>query len=103
MVVVALCSGVATELVKKFLIGIYINIFSFFFFFAGDIYLVGCTNVGKSTLFNSLIHSDLCRIEAEDILQRATISSWPGTTLNLLKVCNFCKFCAFILLKIVFF
>ncbi|KAK6635827.1 hypothetical protein RUM44_001081 [Polyplax serrata] len=52
---------------------------------AGDIYLIGCTNVGKSTLFNCLLKSDLCRIEAEEILKRATVSSWPGTTLNLLK------------------
>lgn len=52
----------------------------------GDIYLVGCTNVGKSSLFNALIQSDLCKVQAVDIMQRATVSHWPGTTLNLLKV-----------------
>ncbi|XP_023219733.1 nitric oxide-associated protein 1-like [Centruroides sculpturatus] len=51
----------------------------------GDVYLVGCTNVGKSTLFNSLLHSDYCKVRAVDLVQRATISPWPGTTLNLLK------------------
>ena len=57
-----------------------------YLFILGDVYLVGCTNVGKSTLFNILLKSDLCRIEADNKLHRATISSWPGTTLNLLKV-----------------
>jgi len=52
----------------------------------GDIYIVGCTNVGKSTLFNTLIQSDLCKVQAVDLMQRATVSEWPGTTLNLLKV-----------------
>ncbi|XP_076643112.1 nitric oxide-associated protein 1 [Halictus rubicundus] len=51
----------------------------------GDVYLVGCTNVGKSTMFNALINSDYCKIQAVDLVQRATISPWPGTTLNLLK------------------
>ncbi|XP_067013589.2 nitric oxide-associated protein 1 isoform X2 [Anabrus simplex] len=50
-----------------------------------DIYLMGCTNVGKSTLFNALLQSDLCKVKAVDLLQRATTSQWPGTTLNLLK------------------
>ncbi|XP_078050974.1 nitric oxide-associated protein 1 [Augochlora pura] len=53
--------------------------------YQGDVYLVGCTNVGKSTMFNALINSDYCKIQAVDLLQRATISPWPGTTLNLLK------------------
>ncbi|XP_063217346.1 nitric oxide-associated protein 1 [Bacillus rossius redtenbacheri] len=51
----------------------------------GDVYLVGCTNVGKSTLFNALLQSDYCKVQAVDLVQRATTSPWPGTTLNLLK------------------
>lgn len=47
--------------------------------------MIGCTNVGKSTLFNALIQSDYCKIQAVDLIQRATTSPWPGTTLNLLK------------------
>lgn len=50
-----------------------------------DIYLLGCTNVGKSTLFNALLQSDLCAARENDLIQRATTSLWPGTTLNLLK------------------
>lgn len=53
--------------------------------FRGDAYLMGCTNVGKSSLFNALIQSDLCKTQAVDLLERATVSPWPGTTLNLLK------------------
>ena len=53
--------------------------------FRGDAYLMGCTNVGKSSLFNALIQSDLCKTQAVDLLERATVSLWPGTTLNLLK------------------
>lgn len=56
------------------------------FYFSGDVYLIGCTNVGKSSLFNALLHSDFCKTEAIDLIQRATVSPWPGTTLNLLKV-----------------
>lgn len=48
-------------------------------------YLVGCTNVGKSSLFNTLLKSDYCKSQADDLIQRATTSVWPGTTLNLLK------------------
>ncbi|XP_043595837.1 nitric oxide-associated protein 1 [Bombus pyrosoma] len=51
----------------------------------GDVYLVGCTNVGKSSLFNTLLSSDYCKVQAIDLVQRATVSAWPGTTLNLLK------------------
>ena len=52
---------------------------------SGDVYLLGCTNAGKSTLFNTLLQSDFCKSQAVDIVQRATTSPWPGTTLNLLK------------------
>ncbi|KAK4875888.1 hypothetical protein RN001_012310 [Aquatica leii] len=51
----------------------------------GDVFLVGCTNVGKSSLFNCLLQSDFCKIQAVDLVQRATTSVWPGTTMNLLK------------------
>ncbi|CAK9796895.1 Nitric oxide-associated protein 1 [Anthophora plagiata] len=53
--------------------------------YKGDVYLVGCTNVGKSSLFNALLNSDYCKVQAVDLVQRATVSAWPGTTLNLLK------------------
>ncbi|KAF1499047.1 Nitric oxide-associated protein 1, partial [Eudyptula minor] len=52
---------------------------------AGDVYLLGATNSGKSTLFNTLLRSDYCKSRAPDAVDRATVSSWPGTTLNLLK------------------
>jgi ribosome biogenesis GTPase A len=52
----------------------------------GDVYLLGCTNVGKSTLFNALLQSDYCKVKAVDLIQRATTSPWPGTTINLLKL-----------------
>ena len=52
---------------------------------SGDVYLLGCTNAGKSTLFNTLLQSDFCKSQAVDIVQRATTSPWPGTTSNLLK------------------
>ncbi|KAM6981381.1 nitric oxide-associated protein 1 [Aplochiton taeniatus] len=51
----------------------------------GDVYLVGTANAGKSTLFNTLLESDYCKSKASDVIQKATISPWPGTTLNLLK------------------
>ncbi|XP_058444789.1 nitric oxide-associated protein 1 [Malaya genurostris] len=51
----------------------------------GDVYLVGCTNVGKSSLFNALLKSDLCKVQASDLVRRATASPWPGTTLRMLK------------------
>ncbi|XP_023942736.2 nitric oxide-associated protein 1 [Bicyclus anynana] len=53
--------------------------------YKGDVFLVGCTNVGKSSLFNALLQSDYCKVHAVDIVKRATVSRWPGTTLNLLK------------------
>ncbi|XP_046987580.1 nitric oxide-associated protein 1 [Schistocerca americana] len=53
--------------------------------YKGDVYLVGCTNVGKSSLFNALLQSDFCKVKAVDLIERATTSPWPGTTMNLLK------------------
>ncbi|KAF0040249.1 hypothetical protein F2P81_008484 [Scophthalmus maximus] len=53
--------------------------------YQGDVYLVGSANAGKSTLFNTLLESDYCKSKASDLVHRATISPWPGTTLNLLK------------------
>uniref|UniRef100_A0A7E4VWA4 G domain-containing protein n=1 Tax=Panagrellus redivivus TaxID=6233 RepID=A0A7E4VWA4_PANRE len=50
-----------------------------------DMYLIGCTNAGKSTLFNAFLQSDLCKVRALDLVERVTTSVWPGTTLNLLK------------------
>lgn len=49
------------------------------------IYLIGSTNVGKSSLFNRLLLSDLCKSEAKESIHRATISTWPGTTMGLLS------------------
>lgn len=57
--------------------------------FTGDVYIIGCTNVGKSSLFNVLLQSDFCKSEASDLIQKATVSPWPGTTLNLLKVLQY--------------
>ncbi|KAK7110305.1 hypothetical protein V1264_014200 [Littorina saxatilis] len=51
----------------------------------GHVYVVGSTNVGKSTLFNALLMSDYCKAVARGFINRATVSVWPGTTLNLLK------------------
>ncbi len=57
----------------------------------GDVYLLGCTNVGKSTLFNMLL-SRLCGARPGQLstaanvsAPMATISQWPGTTLGLLS------------------
>ncbi|KAL8613074.1 hypothetical protein ACOMHN_035015 [Nucella lapillus] len=51
----------------------------------GHVHVVGSTNVGKSTLFNALLMSDYCKAVARGFINRATVSVWPGTTLNLLK------------------
>ncbi|XP_037385769.1 nitric oxide-associated protein 1 [Talpa occidentalis] len=58
--------------------------------YRGDVYLVGAANAGKSTLFNTLLESDYCIAKGAEAIDRATISPWPGTTLNLLKfpICN---------------
>lgn len=53
--------------------------------YKGDVYLIGCTNVGKSSLFNALLRSDYCKVNAIDLVQRATACPWPGTTLRMLK------------------
>lgn len=57
----------------------------------GDVYLLGCTNVGKSSLFNHLLKS-LCGASPGQLdaghgfeAPSATISHWPGTTLGLLS------------------
>ncbi len=50
-----------------------------------DVYLVGSTNVGKSSIFNHLLSSDMCKVDALNKVQGAMISPVPGTTLNLLK------------------
>lgn len=36
-------------------------------------------------MFNALLQSDFCKVQAIDLIQRATTSPWPGTTLSLLK------------------
>ena len=45
-----------------------------------DVYVVGATNVGKSTFLNRLI-SDYSDLDAE-----LTVSRYPGTTLDLVKI-----------------
>ena len=50
----------------------------------GDIYLVGCSNTGKTSLFNLLL--DLFSVyKKADLLQRATVSLWPCTTQRMLR------------------
>ena len=46
--------------------------------YRGDVYLVGSTNAGKSTLFNTLLESDYCIAKGAEAIDRATISPWPG-------------------------
>ena len=41
-------------------------------------YIVGCVNVGKSSLFNRLLYSDLCKGAAMFKPAEATVSAWPG-------------------------
>uniref|UniRef100_A0A0K0EWB9 Nitric oxide-associated protein 1 (inferred by orthology to a human protein) n=1 Tax=Strongyloides venezuelensis TaxID=75913 RepID=A0A0K0EWB9_STRVS len=50
-----------------------------------DIYLLGNTNAGKSSIFNIFLQSDLCKVRAMDLVERACASPWPGTTMSLLK------------------
>lgn len=50
----------------------------------GDIYLVGCSNTGKTSLFNLLL--DFFSVyKKADLLQRATVSLWPCTTHRMLR------------------
>ena len=58
----------------------------------GDVYLLGCTNAGKSMLFNRLLvymcgvkPGELNREGKNTFVPMATISQWPGTTLGLLS------------------
>lgn len=46
--------------------------------YRGDVYLVGATNAGKSTLFNTLLESDYCIAKGAEAIDKATISPWPG-------------------------
>ncbi|VDP96922.1 unnamed protein product, partial [Trichobilharzia regenti] len=39
--------------------------------------MLGSANTGKSSLFNRLLLSDLCKSEAKESIHRATISTWP--------------------------
>ena len=41
-------------------------------------HLVGCTNSGKSSIFNALMMSDMCKVAARNQISRATTSIWPG-------------------------
>lgn len=45
-----------------------------------DVYVVGATNVGKSTLINRLIR------EYSDLDQELTVSRYPGTTLDMVHI-----------------
>lgn len=46
---------------------------------------LGTANIGKSTLFTTLLNSDFSKTKASYLIKQPTISRWPGTTLNLLK------------------
>ena len=63
---------------KRAIQHLFVCVASVFVLGAGQVFILGCTNAGKSTLFNALLASDFCRIEARDILKRATASIWPG-------------------------
>lgn len=45
-----------------------------------DIYIVGATNAGKSTLINQLIH------RFSDLQTELTVSRYPGTTLDIVRI-----------------
>lgn len=50
-----------------------------------DIYLLGCSNTGKSTLFNALVQSDLSAVRQGDLMSRISQYECPGTGKNLLR------------------
>lgn len=50
-----------------------------------DIYIVGCNNSGKTTLFNLLADLFAASRHSEDLLKRGTTSPSPGNTLSLLR------------------
>ena len=54
------------------------SIFFVSFFVSVDLYIVGTANAGKSSLFNALLASDYCKSSARDLIERATVSVWPG-------------------------
>lgn len=51
--------------------------------FIGDLNFI--IYLSFSTLFNTFLQSDLCKVRAVDLVERVTTSVWPGTTLSLLK------------------
>ena len=46
--------------------------------YRGDVYLVGETYAGKSTLFSTLLESDYWIAKGAEAIDRATISPWAG-------------------------
>ena len=50
-----------------------------------DLYLVGCHNSGKTTLFNLLVDLFTASRHSDNMLQRGTVSPNIGTTLSLLR------------------
>lgn len=50
-----------------------------------DIYIIGAANSGKSTLFNTLLQSDLSGINKGDLIGRVSSRLVPGTRENMLK------------------
>jgi hypothetical protein len=54
-------------------------------YFLGDVYLLGATNSGKSTLYNQLKISDYCEPIASDALTKSSCSRYPKTTLGFVQ------------------
>jgi GTP-binding protein EngB required for normal cell division len=50
-----------------------------------DMYLVGCNNSGKTTLFNILVDLFTASRHSDNMLQRGSVSPSAGTTLSLLR------------------